>query len=405
MADPKKYLAIYNDGTNDLYIKDLEAQQAIVELQKSVTGAMHFLGVSETAISDGQSTGSWVIDGVTFVPSGATGQQVNLKAGDAAIYGAKEFVWSGASGSWKEYGDMSSLKSLAYKDASDIETAGSTSQKLVTASVTGVSGSTSVTGVDGSVEVLGIDGSTSVYGCGDNTTVHDTPSLGTTNIYGCGDNATVHDTPTLNTSNIYGCGDNTTVHDTPTLNTSNIYGCGDNASVGSASNWSAGTAPSLTYDETNEKLTFSPGTVPSLTITSTTVATKADSATAVGTSLTAGTAVTVATKAAEATAVGTSLTAGEEITVATKASSATAVGTSIVAGDAITVATKASAATTVPVAASAATTVPVAASTATTVPTAAASATTVATGAVANDGAGASVVTAVSTTIQNKATV
>lgn len=364
MADPKKYISIINNGTDALYIKDAEAQQAILELQKSVTGAMHFLGASSTAIADGDSTGPWVIDGVTYVASGATGEQVNLKAGDAVIYGAKEFVWSGASGSWKEYGDMSSLKSLAYKDASDIETAGSTSQKLVTTSITGVSGSTTVTGVDGSTTVTGVDGSTSVYGCGENTTVHDTPSLGTTDIYGCGEN--------------------TTVHDTPSLGTTDIYGCGTDATVGSASSWNDGALPSLSYDGTTETLTFSAGTKPSLTITDTTVATKASSATAVGTSIVAGTEVTVATKAASATAVGTSIVAGTEVTVATKASSAT----------------------TVPVAAASATTVPVAAASATTVPTAAGSATTVATGAVAAaDENGASVVTAVSTTIQNKATV
>ena len=329
MAGPKKYISVFNDGTNDLYIKDAEAQQAISELQKSVTGAMHFLGLSTTAITDEASTGPWVIESKTYIASGTPEEgQILLKAGDAALYGKKEFVWNGSM--WREYGDMSSLKSLAYKDASDIETAGSTSSKMVTASVTGVSGSTFVTGVDGS-------------------------------------------TTTLNTTDIYGCGDNATVHDTPTLNTSDIYGCGTDATVGSASAWNDGTLASMTYDESNEKLTFVAGTKPSLTITST----------------------TVATKAASATAVGTSLSEGSAITVATKAASATSVGTGIVDGTAVTVATKAASATTVPVAASAATTVPVAAG----------SATTVATGALANDGAGASVVTAVSTTIQNKPSV
>ena len=323
MAGPKKYISVFNDGTNDLYIKDAEAQQAISELQKSVTGAMHFLGLSTTAITDEASTGPWVIESKTYIASGTPEEgQILLKAGDAALYGKKEFVWNGSM--WREYGDMSSLKSLAYKDASDIETAGSTSSKMVTASVTGVSGSTFVTGVDGSTTV-------------------------------------------------YGCGDNATVHDTPTLNTTDIYGCGTDATVGSASAWNDGTLASMTYDESNEKLTFVAGTKPSLTITST----------------------TVATKAASATAVGTSLSEGSAITVATKAASATSVGTGIVDGTAVTVATKAASATTVPVAASAATTVPVAAG----------SATTVATGALANDGAGASVVTAVSTTIQNKPSV
>ena len=321
MADPKLYISVFNDGSNDLYIKDVEARAEISDIKSSITGAMHYIGVSETAITDGATTGPWTIDGVEYIVSGTptTGQAL-LESGMVAIYGELEFIWSGTANKWKEFGSTGSLKSLAFKDASDIETGGSTSQKLVTTSITGVSGSTTVTGVDGSTTVTGVDGSTSVYGCGDNTTVHDTPSLGTTNIYGCGDNTTVHDTPSL----------------------------------------TAGTAPSMTYDSTNEKLTFSAGAFPTIV---------------------AGTAVTVATKAAEATAVGTS----------------------IVAGDAITVATKASSATTVPVAAAAATTVPVAAASATTVPTAAGSATTVATGAVAaSDAAGASVVTAVSTTIQNK---
>lgn len=363
MADPKNYISVINNGTTDLYIKDAEAQQAISDLQKSVTGAMHFLGLSTTAITDEAATGPWTIESKTYIASGTPGEgQILLKAGDAALYGKKEFVWNGSM--WREYGDMSSLKSLAYKDASDIETAGATSKKLATTSIAGVSGSVEVTGVSGSTSVTGVDGSTSVYGCGDNATVHDTPTLNTSNIYGCGDNTTVHDTPTLNTSNIYGCGDNTTVHDTPSLTT--------------------GTLPSMTYDSSSEKLTFGAGAFPTIV---------------------AGTAVTVATKAAEATAVGTSLTAGSAITVATKAAEATAVGTSLSAGDAITVATKASSATTVPVAASAATTVPVAASAATTVPVAA-SAVTVATGAVADsDANGATIVTAVSTTIQNKASV
>lgn len=367
MADPKLYISVFNDGTNDLYIKDAEARNEIESIKSSITGAMHYIGVSTSEITDGASTGPWTINSKTYIASGTPAEgQVLLKAGDVAIYAPSgktemEYVWSGTQ--WQEFGSTGSLKSLAFKDASDIETGGSTSQKLVTTSITGVSGSTTVTGVDGSTSVTGVDGSTSVYGCGDNTTVHDTPTLGTTNIYGCGDNTTVHDTPSLGTTNIYGCGENTTVHDTPSL--------------------TAGTAPSMTYDSTNEKLTFSAGAFPTIV---------------------AGTAVTVATKAAEATAVGTSIVAGTEVTVATKAASATAVGTSIVEGDAITVATKASSATTVPIAAAAATTVPVAAASATTVPTAAGSATTVATGAVAaTDAAGASVVTAVSTTIQDKA--
>lgn len=327
MSDPKSYISVINNGTTDLYIKDAEAQQAIADLQKSVTGAMHFLGVSETAITDGQTTGSWVIDGVTFVPSGATGQQVNLKAGDAAIYGAKEFVWSGASGSWKEYGDMSSLKSLAYKDASDIETAGSTSQKLVTTTITGVSGSTSASSVSKTAKALGITTITGTNGTENVSAVERTEKkLGKT-------------------------------------------------SVGSASAWSDGTLASLTYDSTTEKLTFSAGAKPSLTITSTGVAD--------------GSLVATDTEGAGDTLVD-SVTITSK-TVAKAASAATTVATgSLVAADAQTKGAGIIEDVTI---------------SSVTVPVAAQSATTVATGSVANDGTGSSVVTAVSTTIQNKPSV
>lgn len=290
----KKYLSIFNDGTNDLYVKDLEAQQAISDLQKSVTGAMHFLGESTTAVADGDSTGPWTIDGKVYIASGTPEEgQTLLKAGDAILYGAKEFVWSGAAGAWKEYGDMSSLKSLAYKDATDIETGGSTSSKLATTSITGVSGSTTVTGVDGSTSVTGVDGSTQVFGCGDNTTVHDTP----------------------------------------TLNTTNIYGCGENTIVKEVGTFQQGQLPSMTYDENSEKLTFGAGSLASLTTND----------------------KTVATKAAEATAAGTSLSAGTEVTVATKAATATTVP--VAAANATTVPVAAASATTVPTAAASATTV------------------------------------------------
>ena len=55
-------------------------------------------------------------DGVTYVPSGATGSQKNLAAGDIAIYQELEFIWSGASGKWQEFGSTGSLKALAFKD-------------------------------------------------------------------------------------------------------------------------------------------------------------------------------------------------------------------------------------------------------------------------------------------------
>lgn len=138
----KKYLSVFNDGTNDLYIKDAEAQQAISELQQSVTGAMHYIGVSSTAITDGATSGPWTIDSVEFIPDNGTptGSQVKLKAGDVAIYSDKEYVWNATAHKWQEFGSTGSLKSLAFKDASDIEVGDATSKKLETASVGSASG-------------------------------------------------------------------------------------------------------------------------------------------------------------------------------------------------------------------------------------------------------------------------
>ncbi len=144
MAD-KKYLSKIVKGADTLYIKDIEAQADIADIKKSITGGMHYLGKSTTAIADGGATGPWVIDGVTYVASGATGEQKNLAAGDIAIYGELEFIWSGAAGKWQEFGSTGSLKALAFKDsasgdytpagtnaASAVSFAGQTSSNFVT---------------------------------------------------------------------------------------------------------------------------------------------------------------------------------------------------------------------------------------------------------------------------------
>ncbi|MDD6017115.1 MAG: hypothetical protein PUC18_12730 [Prevotellaceae bacterium] len=85
MADPKLYISVFNDGTNDLYIKDVEARAEISDIKSSITGAMHYIGVSETAITDGATTGPWTIDGVEYIVSGTptTGQAL-LESGMVA---------------------------------------------------------------------------------------------------------------------------------------------------------------------------------------------------------------------------------------------------------------------------------------------------------------------------------
>lgn len=119
MAD-KKYLSKIVKGQDTLWLKDAEARQEIEDIKSSITGAMHFIGVSSTAIADGDATGPWTIGGKTYIASGTPAEgQVLLVAGDVAIYAPAgktemEFVWSGTK--WQEYGSTGSLKALAFKD-------------------------------------------------------------------------------------------------------------------------------------------------------------------------------------------------------------------------------------------------------------------------------------------------
>ena len=116
----KKYLSKIVKGQNTLWIKDAEARQEIEDIKSSITGAMHFIGVSSTAIADGDATGPWTINSKTYIASGTPAEgQVLLTAGDVAVYAPSgkaelEFVWSGTK--WQEYGSTGSLKALAFKD-------------------------------------------------------------------------------------------------------------------------------------------------------------------------------------------------------------------------------------------------------------------------------------------------
>lgn len=105
-------------------IKDSTARQQIEDISRSITGAMSYVGVTTTALSDGATTNPITIDGSTY----------NAKSGDVAIYGEKEFVFNGTR--WNEFGDMGSLKALAFKDSTTATytPAGSVSQPTFTGS-------------------------------------------------------------------------------------------------------------------------------------------------------------------------------------------------------------------------------------------------------------------------------
>ena len=89
-------------GDSTVYnIKDADARDRISALESYT----EYLGVTSTPLSDGASTNPIVIAGVS----------VTAKKGEIANYGSKEFIWNGSI--WQEFGDLSALGSLAYKNS------------------------------------------------------------------------------------------------------------------------------------------------------------------------------------------------------------------------------------------------------------------------------------------------
>lgn len=75
------------------------------ELIEGLSGYTSYIGVTTTALTDGSTTNPIKINGANVTAT--TGCIVN--------YQAKEFIWNGSA--WQEFGDMSGLKALAYKDS------------------------------------------------------------------------------------------------------------------------------------------------------------------------------------------------------------------------------------------------------------------------------------------------
>ncbi len=124
-------------------IKDEYARTQITTIHNELTGAMHYIGESTTAITDGGHESPITIPDAHIVyyvgtaptgsalPSGYTA--VKLQSGDVAIYddpndgankGNKEYVALVTIGSgnveqvtWSEFGSTGSLKALAFKDS------------------------------------------------------------------------------------------------------------------------------------------------------------------------------------------------------------------------------------------------------------------------------------------------
>lgn len=104
MADISK-ITLPSGNTYD--IKDATARSELASIESSVTGAMSYVGVTTTALTDGATTSPITINSADYTPL----------SGNVVIYGDKEFVFSDYDSAWHEFGSTGSLKALAFKDS------------------------------------------------------------------------------------------------------------------------------------------------------------------------------------------------------------------------------------------------------------------------------------------------
>lgn len=102
-----------------------------------ISQGTRWVGVTTTALADGSTTSTIVIDGTSHT----------AEIGDIASYNNMEFIWNGTV--WQEFGSTGSLKALAFKDS-----ASGTVAVPKTYTFTGTSANVSVSGTTtGSVSV------------------------------------------------------------------------------------------------------------------------------------------------------------------------------------------------------------------------------------------------------------
>lgn len=121
MADISK---IVLPGSATVYnIKDADARDRIATLESY----SEYLGVTTTALTDGATTNPVVINGAS----------VTAKKGEIVNYGSKEFIYNGTV--WQEFGDLSALGSLAYKNSASASytPAGSVSTPTISVKTSG----------------------------------------------------------------------------------------------------------------------------------------------------------------------------------------------------------------------------------------------------------------------------
>ena len=311
----EKYEIVDKQGREQISINT----NNIDDLYDIVAGGVHYRGKTTSNIFDGANVNPIIINGETY-----TAQAGDLIIKDVEGGESLEFVFDGAV--WSELGSTGVLGTLAYKDnaSTQYKPKGSVtttlSQTNTQATLTkgdytpvGTNAASSVTLSGGATSKLVI---TTIKGVAGTTTLHDTPTLNTTNV-GSASNWNAGSLPSLGNPTTGSFGTSLTAGTEVSVDTDGVK-CsvptsGDDVETlvfSSASKTTLHDTPTLNKaNALTAQGTFSKGTLPSLTITNT----------AVGNELVAGTATVVATASANATTVATGAVAntGTGATVAT----------------------------------------------------------------------------------------
>lgn len=109
-------------------IKDQQARNDIAAIQGAIAGGVTFMGETTTALTDGSTTTSIIINSAT----------VTAVKGYLVVYNSKEFVFDGSK--WIEMGDLSLIGDLGWKDSASAsyKPAGTVSKPTFTGSSSNV---------------------------------------------------------------------------------------------------------------------------------------------------------------------------------------------------------------------------------------------------------------------------
>lgn len=244
-------ITLPNGTTYD--IKDAYARQQLETLAGDLSGGMHYLGTTSSNISDGSTTNPVTIDS----------KSITAKAGDLVIKGNKEYIWSDITNGWREFGDLGSLKALAFKDSASGKTtpAGTVSKPTFSGTQANLSLSYTPAGSVSKATFTGTKGNISAsYTPAGNVSI--ALGEGTANYTPAGTVTKPTFTGTKGTVVINGGTGTATYTPAGTISKPNVSVTPSSTTVNSITN--VGTLPELTTTVNNEVLTigFSKGTLP-----------------------------------------------------------------------------------------------------------------------------------------------